>query len=238
MARSGHDPSWPDKIVFANVLVVIAGALGILFAALRLGLGTVEQAVPGILEFVPAWWSLGWSSVAVAAGWQGIKRQAVRWTWFGVAAAVLSLAVFGLVGILGIVALTFVVKAKMEGEEMRDDEHLVPADQWPDKALIAGLLLNVAAAVTGLQGVLMLVGRLAALGGLDIAWGAVSLVAAVFLAWCASQVARLERPWPGIAGGIVAIGALGFYILGPVLGLVALELMRRAGGEGEFATTA
>ncbi len=236
MVRHGHDPEWPDKVVFAGLTLVLAGLAGIAFVAVQASTATVRELIPGIMGDVPRWLTASLCGATVALGALAVRHQAAIWVMVGAITAVGSMGIYGAVPLLAIVALAFLFRAWREGEELAHDDRRVTADEWPDKAFAASALLMVAGVVTLLQGALILADRFQPLllGRWPVAAGLWALVAGLASLWGARQSFRLVRPWGGAIGAVAALLGAGFYVLGPALGLAALELLRRADQEDEF----
>ncbi len=240
MVRQGHDPEWPDKIVFAGLTLILAGVAGVVFVGLQATTATVRELVPGILGTIPLWLSGSLSAATAGMGGLAIRHQAAVWVVVGAITGVGSLAIYGAVPLLAVLALGFVVKGWREGEEMAHDDRRFEAKDWPDKAFAASALLLVAGVITLLQAALVFAGRFEPL--LFGAWPAVAgtwgVACGIACCWGARECFHLSRPWAGVVGAVAALAGGGFYVIGPLLGVATLELLRRAEREDEFAAPA
>ncbi|MEK6985455.1 MAG: hypothetical protein AABX89_03610 [Candidatus Thermoplasmatota archaeon] len=236
MPQSGHDPEWPDKAMFAALLLIVGGAIGLLVEILRLVATVNEPVVPGILEDYPTFLSALFAGLTLLFGILALRTHAMLWGLLGVATAFASLAYFGFVPFLGLVALAMLIKSKLEGEETRNDGITLHASQWPDKAMAASLFLFVGGAVILVQAILILLDNFqpVILKGMEAFVVPLDLAAALFCFGAAREVYKLRRSWLGTVGAIACIATLGLYALGPALGVLAIVLLRLADKEGEF----
>lgn len=241
MPRTVHPPEWPDKIMFAAMLLAIAGALGAIFATLRLAGLTIDKGIADTLEVTGAELSLVLSLATAALALHGIRHQAAVWAWLAAGTAVLSMGMLGLVPVLALVAAGFLVRSRMEGEETTHDERRLDASLWPDKALAASLLLFVGGAILLLQALVVDRNDLLLpeeVRGASDAVAAASLAAGVWSVYASFEVYRLRRPWTGhLAAGLNA-ATFAFLVLGPALALATFLLLRKARGEREFEEAA
>lgn len=235
MASDGPAPEWPDKAMFAAILLVLAGAVGTLFR-LALPLITVQQ--DNLPRFPTQDWpgyELGLCVATMVAGALSLWRQAAVYAYAGAVFAVASLAVFGLVPALGVLAVAAMVKSHLEGEETRNDGIQLHSAHWPDKAMAASLFMVVVATIAVTQGLLILAGRFDPIllssrplaGSIGVAVGLLGLAAA-------REVYHVRRPWLGWAALALGMATLGFYLIGPVLALVGMVLLGLAHREMEF----
>ena len=237
MPPQGHLAEWPDKAMFAAILLILAGGIGLLVEILRL-IATVDSKplVPGILDTYPGWLSATFAGLTLVFGVLCLRAQAMSWGLLGVASALASLAYFGLVPFLGLVALGMLIKSKMEGEETRNDGVVLHGSMWPDKALAASLLLFVAGSVILMQALLILLDKFqpVILKGMEWLVVPVDTVAALMCFVAARSIYRLKGSLLGWLAAVAGIVTFGLYALGPVLGAGAAVLLRLAAKEGEF----
>lgn len=239
MAAQGHVASWPDKAMFASIMLVLAGAMGALYAAVAMlpNFTIGGTTIPAWLRDYPGWLQMVLSLATLVLGFVSLRAQRMWFAYAGCAAGAASLGFVGLVPILAVLAAGFLVQGRREGEDTPGARRLSSSD-WPDKALAASLFILVAAVLSILWGVLILSngshpvllhGMAWLEGGFDIAAGLWGL----FAAW---QVYHLKRPWTGyLAIGLAGL-AMGLYLIGPILAATALVLLLKAGRENEFAT--
>ena len=113
MPAEGHVPEWPDKAMFAALLLILGGALGILVEGLR-QIATVKSGLPsGILDLYPSQLSLAMSGFTLIFGILSLRAQAALWGYLGAATGLLSFAYSGLVPLLRLVALGMLLKIRL-----------------------------------------------------------------------------------------------------------------------------
>jgi hypothetical protein len=236
MPPQGHDPAWPDKQLFAAILLILAGAVGTAFRLL-LPFNTVRQeSLPVVFTDEIAGYTLALCLATMVAGVLSLLRQAAVFAYLGAVFAIASLAVYGLVPFLGLLAIAMMVKSHLEGEETRDDGVELNVSLWPDKAMAASLFMVVVGAIAVTQGLLMFAGRfdpilltgqrtLAASIGVGV--GLLGFVAA-------REVYHVRRPWLGWVALALGMATMGFYLLGPVLAAIGFILLALAHREQEF----
>lgn len=236
MPRTVHPPEWPDKIMFAALLVVIAGALGAIFALLRVAGLRIDDGLPGLFSLVPPMASLVLALGMVALGVHGIREQAALWVWLAVGAGVVSMEMLGLVPVLSLVAAGFLLRSRAEGEVTRRDAPNLHASLWPDKALSASLLLFVAGLVSLFQAALLFAGAMTppffhdaplVLATLALVAGAAGVVASF-------EAYRLRHARLGYAAAALNVLGIGFVLIAPALALGAMVFLRKAERENEF----
>lgn len=237
MPRTVHPPEWPDKVMFAAMLQVMGGTLGAIFALLQLAGLKIDDGVlihVGIVDAGPA---LVLSLATLALGLYGIRHQAALWVWLAIATGVLSVGMIGLVPILSFVAIGFLLRSRMEGEETKHDHRTVPASLWPDKALAASLLLFVGGLVALVQAFVVyadLVILPTMLRDLPMAVAFVSAIAGLWSVYASFEIYRLHRIWVGYVAAALELVSLAFLVVGPALAISAFVLLQKARGENEF----
>ena len=236
MPRTVHPAEWPDKVMFAAMLVVIAGALGSVFAVLRLAGLRIDRGLSDLLYITPPTLSLVLSGAMIVLGVFAIRHQAAIWVWLAIVAGILSMGMIGFVPLLSLVAIVFLVRSRLEGEETTLDERTVAPSVWADKALAASLLLFVGGLVSLFQAVLLFNDNMTApmLAETPQVLAGASLVAGAWCVYASFEVYRLRRAWTGYVGVALAIVTLGFLALGPALAVGAFVLLQRARAENEF----
>jgi hypothetical protein len=232
MPPSGHKPEWPDKAMFAALCLILGGGLGLVFELLRSFIVTGKDLyiftndIPG--------YTIAATAVTLVLGLVCLRTQAAVFAYLGALAAILSFGLFGLVSFLGFASIAFMIKAHIEGEETRNDGITLSADQWPDKALAASMVLFVGGSLMLVQGTAIALGSFQATILPNAIEVGVDLVAGLFTIIAAREIYNLRRPWIGVAGGVLCIVTFAMYVLGPALGVTILILLRLANGEGEF----
>jgi hypothetical protein len=238
MPPEGHVPEWPDKAMFAAILLILAGAVGLAFAVVKAaGLVQVdEDGLPAVFTDDLPGYTLTLCAATMALGILSLWRQAALFAYLGAATAVLSLAVYGLLPFFGLLAVAAMAKSHAEKEETALDTEVMPASEWPDKALAASLFLVATGAIALTQAGLLLAGRFQPIlwlghpqvaGVLGLAVGALCLLAG-------REVYHVRRPWLGWLAFAGGLATLGFYLVGPVLALVGMLLLGLAHKEDEF----
>lgn len=240
MPPAGHAPEWPDKAMFAAILLVLAGAVGLAFALVKPILVIDEDGLPTVFADQIPGYTVTLCSGVLVAGVLSLWRQAALFAYLGAALALASLAVYGLVPILGLLAVATMVKSHLEGEETRNDGIQVHPSKWPDKALAASLFILVVAAIAITQAFLLIGGRLTALlwGEQSLVAGLVGLAIGLVGVLAAREVYNLRRAWMGWFALVLGLGTLGFYLIGPVLALIGMALLGLAHREQEFLAAA
>lgn len=236
MPVAHHEREWPDKVVFSALLLMAGGLLGAFYAALRMTDASIN--VGGLIlfdAFAPAW-ILSFSAATFILGLLGYRYQAWVWCTTGAVTAVLSMGFFGLVPLLGLAAGVLLIVAAIEGEEMKHDEHTVPASQWPDKAIIASLLLTILGLAAFLEAMLLFADRYSApyLDGSPALLGVLALAVTAVCLVAARQSFRQQKEllaWVGTGLGVLLAP---FWIIGPILGISAMVFLGLAGREQEF----
>ena len=233
-----HDPAWPDKALFAALLLLLAGLVGVAFELTRPLVAVDQDRLPVLFTDELRGYTLGLSAATAVLGLLALRRQSALFVYLGALAALLSLGVFGLVPGLAVVAVGFMLKSHAEGEETRLDGHHVPASAWPDKAMAACLLLVVLAGIALTQAVLVLAGRFdpLVLTAVPVLAGLSGLAVAAIGFAAAREVYRLERPWLGWLAFLLGVTTFGFYLLGPAVAAAGLVLLWLAHREHEFGT--
>jgi hypothetical protein len=226
---------WPDKLLYASVLLLLTGGLGALYGLLAAALDlTYSAGVPDLLRGYPPLATVALSAATAGLAYMALRRRSTKLAFAGGLTGVLAMGLLGLGPLLSLAALVVTLLAWGERED-RDPETLrLTADMWPDKSLAASLVLLLAALVNVLWA-LVLLPRAVVFEAVDpLLLGLASLLVAV-LCLAAAAAVHYQR-WPAL-GALAAAGSvltLGLYLVGPVLGLTALALLLLARGEREF----
>ncbi len=234
---STHD-EWPDKAMYAALLLVLGGTLGALFALVQLSGATIGGDVPRVFRVYPAGFSLGLSVLTIALGIVSFRYQASLYAYVGVATALGSMGALGLVPLIALFSVANLVLSRMEGEETLHDGRILEAHHWPDKALAASLFLLVAGLAALLQGAAVAGGRFdhpVFLASTPAAGAAVDFVAGVSAVVASREVFLQRRAWAGWLGSGLAFLTFGFYVLAPALAMTASVFLALAGRESEFS---
>ncbi len=239
--------------MFASIMLILAGTMGTLFAAISPvvsfggclaseapGAATAGECsaskIPAFLQDYP-WWLQGALSLATLSfGFISLRAQRKRFTYVGCVTGIASLGFVGLVPILSLIAAGFVLLAHREGEDMKGTTQRFRAHEWPDKALAASLFLLVAGVLAALQGALILANAFGAVLLPSAAWleGSFDIAAGLWCGFAAWQVYHLRRSWTGYVAIGLACVSMGLYIMGPILAVTALVLLVKANREQEF----
>ena len=237
MSRTVHPPEWPDKIMFAAMLCIIAGALGAAFAFLRLVGLRIDSDVSDLLYIMPAAASLVLSLATMALGIHGVRHQAAIWVTLAIVSGVLSMGMLGLTPLLCLIAVWFLVRSHAEGEETDHDERILHASLWPDKALAASMLLFVGGIVSLFQAFLLFVDDFnmpRELDGILPFFAGGCFVAGIWSLYASFEVYRLRRAWTGYLAAALNVLTIAFFVAGPALALAAFVFLQKARGEDEF----
>lgn len=224
---------WPDKAMYASILLVLTGALGALAGIVLLSFDIAfSKNVPAFFREYPASVSLALSLAVIVCGLVALKRRSLLWIGAGCVLGIAAQGLLGIGSILSLIAVAFAFLSKLEGEDKNPNtRHLTPR-MWPDKSLAASLLLLASGIVTAAWGVGVLLEAVAVdfeslLGIAIVVAGALSLLAA----W---TVYNQRWPWFAVLAALAGVAGLGVYVVGPLLSLVALVLIALAAKEREF----
>ena len=231
----GHEAHWPDKLVFAALLLMVAGGLGILYGLLVSTGATLGPKLPSFLRDYPVWAILTGSAIALVSGWTSFRFQWSLAGWVGVVAACASMGFLGLVPVMAVFAAGMLVMSRIEGEATRFSDR-VSAEHWPDKAIMASLFLVVGGIFTAAQAATQYLGVFDAILLKDMPWiwATFSVVAALAMLLGGFLCFRLRGGPLPLVGAALGIAALAFYIVGPILGFLALIFIGFAYRENEF----
>ncbi len=223
--------------MFAALLLILGGGIGLLVEVLRFMGGTVKDNMPdGIADFYPQGLSLIMTGLTLMFGIFTLRTHAAVWGYSGAATGLGSLAYSGLVPFLSLVAIGMLIKSRLEGEETRNDGVTLHPSEWPDKAMAASLFIVVGGAVVIVQGISIALDRFDPILIQGMPWLAATLdiVAGLVLFGIAREVYNLRRPFLGTIAVALGVMTLGLYVLGPVLAIITFVLLRLAAKEGEF----
>lgn len=227
---------WPDKTLYGCTLLVVTGAVGLLFALVA-SLGPVEYS-----ENIPRWarvedfgLSAFFSATALGLAVLALATRRLGPAFAGAVAGLVSIGPLGVSTLLSGIAAGFLFAARRELEHVNPRTLALSSDAWPDKTLAASLVLLVGSATSLTWGAALWTGGIV-LDGLEpllfapLAWfaGLVGLVAA----WLTYHQRGL---WWAVAAASLFIATVEFFVVGPLLGLATLVLLRLANREGEFA---
>lgn len=218
----------------AALFVIIAGLLAMVHGVLILSGVTIGEAVPSVLAGIPAWWLLATGATAAALGIFAYIHQAWLLTAWGIITALLSFGLLGTSSVVAVIAIWPFIRSFVEGEETRLDFKRMHSHEWPDKAIMASVVIASAGALAIIQTVLLAAGRIEPVAGPTWAWLAWSAAAGVLSLVAARHVFHLRNAWLGWTASIVAIVTMAFWIIGPMLAVVAMIYLALATKEAEF----
>lgn len=238
----GRDPRrwlikevWPDKLLYGAIMLTVSAGLGFIHGAVALVTDISFGATLGPwLAWHPTWLTVLLSAAALLLGLAAWRRLSVGLGVLGVFFAIASASLGGIGSLHALVALAFMLLAKLEREDKVPVEQRVGRWDWPDKAFAASLLL-VLAGVYAITWGLLVVFHQAGFGGDDhVYWGVAQIVAgAVGLA--ASQYLYFQRaPLFAALACVLVIVTLAGYVIAPALAVAALAAVALAWREGEF----
>lgn len=238
-APSSDHPEWPDKAMFAAILLMLAGGLGTAFRLLLPMMVVRQDNLPVLFTDDIPGYELTLCLATLVAGVLSLWRQAAVFAYVGAGFAILSLGMYGLVPFLGLLAVAMMVKSHLEGEETHNDGVQMAARIWPDKAMATSLLLVAVGAVAVLQGALELMGRFDPIVlGNGVLAGALGVAIGLYAFVAAANVYSLRRPWMAWTALGAGILTMGFYLVGPVLAVIGMITLALAHHEDEFVVHA
>lgn len=225
---------WPDKLLYGCTMIFATGILGLIHAGMLMVLSVSAVGdLPRILLGYGPGATLFLSAVATVLGWIAFRRKDTTWALWGAGVGFVTFALFGLGSLFSLVAAGFVLASRSEGEHLSPHAKRLDPRMWPDKSLAASMLILLLALLSLAWGALLLTGLVqlsfdaTPLGGVAILAGLVAGVAA----W---SLYHQRHAWLGLLACLLGMGALAFYVLGPLLAVAALVLIARAKGEKEF----
>lgn len=222
--------------MFSAILLVLAGFVGGTFE-LTLPLMEVDQdRLPVLFTDDLPYYTLTLCALVVVSGLLSLRYQSALFAYVGAVLAILSLGLFGLVPALAFVAIGFMVKSHLEGEETHLDGRELDPSKWPDKTMAASLFLVVVASIAILQAILILLDRF---DPILLPWAAFAslfgLAVGAFGLWAAREVYHQRRPGAGWLGFALGLATVGFYLVGPLMAVAGMVLLALAHREDEFA---
>ncbi len=225
---------WPDKTLYGSIMLLVSASVGFIYA----GFVTVfdiaySKNVPKLLVATPSEWTLLLSGVAAALAYVSFRKLSPGWGMIGGVAGILSMGMLGLGALFSLIALAFLVKARLEGEDTALETRDLGPEDWPDKSLAASLLLLMTAVVSGLWGYGLVAGSIS-MGTFGRGFGIVGLLATPFCLSAAYTLYHQRASWLGFVAAVFGIVSFGAYVLGPLFSIAALILLVQARGEGEF----
>lgn len=230
---------WPDKSLYAAVLLFLTGFVGLLTWAVDVTVGvSYAPHVVHFLGWIPSWLVLMLSLVAVGCAVQARRSHSDRWTLLGAACAFLSVGFFGANAVLALVTVEFVRRARREGEMQNAATRCLHPDMWPDKLLAASLLMVIAGTMTVIWGLAVAADLVTYEGYVNgrFFFGATSISVGV-LGLMAARTLYVQTA-PGFSFAATAAVALpvALWVVGPVLVLAALVLIVMGMREHEFGS--
>lgn len=227
---------WPDKHLYAAILLVLGAAIGAAFAvAARVVPVTFADGSPSAIA---GWnWPFGIilpAIVLVLAGFSYRARNPMLGL-LGAAVLVASGGALGVASLLGLASAVFFVLGRREGEHVNPATRTLHVRLWPDKALACMLLFAVAAVAAIVWGGMLLTGWMSVRGA-DVALWGLGSIASGLLAAVGAFLCYRQRAFAVCV--IAAIGVLlsfSFILAGPALAITLGFVLLRAKGEDEFA---
>lgn len=235
MASEEYDPAWPDKAMFCAILLILAGFVGATFELTRPLMEVDQDRMPVLFTDDIPYYTLTMCVLVVLFGFLSLRYQSALFAYLGAFFAILSVGMVGLVPILAFLAVAFMVKSHLEGEETRLDGVQLDASKWPDKAMATSLFIVVVASIALLQALLIFIDRFdpLLLKPTPLA-GLFGLAVAAFGFWAARQVYRQRRPGAGWLALGLGLATFGFYLVGPLMAIAGMVLLALAHREDEF----
>lgn len=228
---------WPDKRLYACVLLFVAGALGVLYSGLlSLVPSRFGGNVPAFFLSYALNWTMAFSLLALLLAVIALKLRSV---WYGFAAALCGILSFGFLGIesaLSLVAGGFLVKSRMEREDASQDAPDLHVAMWPDKSLAASMLLTVGAFTSAAWSYVVLAELLTV--PYALVFGAAAAVVALVDLYAAYQLYHQKQPRLALGAFIATLAVVPFFVVGPLVAMAGLVLLRMAWSEREFDTAA
>lgn len=226
---------WPDKSLFGAVMLFMTGLLGILFAGFQSAIDVEFSAkVPQFLREYPPMLTLFLSLLTFVFAGVSLRNRDTLWAIWG---CLTGIAAFGLLGvgtILSTVALAFLFLSRVEREDFKPETLRLTSDQWPDKSLAASLLILMAGVVAVLWGTLLVAGLVTLELGQTLILGEASVVAGLLCFFASLQLYYQRGVWVGVLASMAAVATIGFYVIGPLLGISVVVLLFLAYREREF----
>ena len=228
---------WPDKALYASVLLFVTGFVGIVNGIVRMGLGlTYSARVPTVLADYPSQLTVALSVVTVAFAYVALQRKNTNWTVLGAVAAVVSLGFIAINLALALVSLWFVVLSRREEEDRNPATLLLTADMWPDKTLAASLLMLIGG-ISALVWGTAIAGDLVTYDGyLGPAWlfgSAVALIGVAGIVSARELYFQRGRAF-AMVSALLLVASASFWIIGPALGIAGAVLVQLGKAEDEF----
>lgn len=229
---------WPDKSLFGAVMLFITGLLGILFAAFQANIDVELSAkVPAFLREYPSLLSITLSLATFVFAGVSLRRRDTVWALWGCATGILAFGMLGVGTVLSVVATVFLVLSRVEREDYKPETLRLTTEQWPDKSLAASLLILMAGVVAVIWGALLVAGLVNLELGQTLILGEASVLAGLVCFFASMQLYFQRGFWVGALASLGAIASIGFYVIGPLLGIGALALIFLAHREREFDRT-
>lgn len=226
---------WPDKSLFGAVMLFITGLLGILFAGFQAAIDVeLTTKVPAFLREYPPLITLVLSLLTFVFAGVSLRNRDTLWAIWGCATGIVAFGLLGVGTILSVVALVFLVLSRVEREDYKPETLRLTSDQWPDKSLAASLLVLMAGVVAVLWGTLLVADLVTLELGQTLILGEASVLAGLVCFVASLQLYFQRGVWLGILAALGAIGSIGFYVIGPLLGISVLVLLFLAHREREF----
>lgn len=226
---------WPDKSLFGAVMLFMTGLLGILFAGFQAAIDVELSAkMPQVLRDYPPMITLLLSLLTFVLAGVSLRNRDTLWALWGCATGIIAFGLLGVGTILSVVALVFLMLSRVEREDYKPETLRLTSDQWPDKSLAASLLVLMAGVVAVIWGTLLVANLVTLELGQTLILGEASVVAGLVCFFASLQLYFQRTVWVGVLAALGAIGTIGFYAIGPLLGMAVLVLLFLAHREREF----
>jgi hypothetical protein len=219
-------------------MLFITGLLGILFAAFQANIDVELSAkVPAFLRDYPSFVTLLLSLLTFVFAGVSLRNRDTTWALWGCATGIVAFGLLGVGSVISIVALVFLGLSRVEREDFKPETLRLTSDQWPDKSLAASLIILMAGLVAVIWGALLVANLVNLELGQTLILGEASVLAGLVCFFASLQLYFQRGFWIGALASVGAIGSIGFYVIGPLLGIAALVLLVLAYREREFDRT-
>lgn len=228
---------WPDKALYAAVLLFITGFIGVINGLVRMVVDLdYSERVPALVSSYPETLTLALAVLALACGIVAMRKRRTTWTVVGAVLAITSIGFVGINLVLAFICLWFVYLSRKENEDGNPATQILTADMWPDKTLAASLLMLIGgmSALTWGAGILFDVVTYDGYFGPTWLFGLAAMVVG-FASVTSSRELYYQRGRMFASGvAVLQVIFLAFWIIGPAVGIATLVLIQLARGEAEF----
>lgn len=226
---------WPDKLLFGSVLLFMAGIAGALFGLVNFFFEVdYSTRIPSWLRFYPAWLTIVASLAALGLAYWCLRERDTRWALYGSAAGLISFGMLGLGSVLSLLALGFIIWARYEREDTAPETLRLTPEMWPDKSLAAGQIMFVDGLVTLGWGLGLAFGWIETAFATQQLYGFAGILVGLVCLYSAVMLYFQRARWVSLGACVAAFLCLGFWVVGPLLSVVAFVLVVMASREDEF----